>query len=370
MGASMDVVEEGDLVTALVFTFSGQPTSLAPSFVDDESGLGPPTLTVNDTLHTVLRERVLNGLSFLQALFQIEVDLQRTDAKYEAETPVEKDKINITAFSYGEPKEQHLHLSYDYFTRAMMAGEQPIDDTYRLFATLASAAREAAFQDRYIDSFRYSFLLLDALFGQGQFKKAGLTKAFKSDPELMAAITNAVTDYREDKARAATPTGIILRDKPSAEIIAEHLIERRGHYFHSNLSKPHAWKPDKQDEARDLAWLCIGINHELAAKYSAPMFEESLGQRHFDSAKKSGAILVLNVNYTFQNNDEETPRKGLTNINIPGTKVTRAMATDVAKNFINDFTERLPAGGLIHAVCVVADTGQPVFEFRLPKNLP
>lgn len=370
LGARMTLVADGDMVSALKFTFTGQPVTLAPALAAPDKPGQPPKITVNDPLQTALRQQVRNGFSFIQALFPIQVAFDRMDAEYEGETSVETDAIAISHFSYGEVDNSPLTLTYDLFTRAMMAAEKPYDEQYRLFATLTGYAREASKEARYIDAFRYYFLILDAFFSDGQFKKVGLQKAFKSHPALMDAIKSASVDFREDRTRPATPSGTFLRGAPIPEEIADHLIERRGHYFHNNRRKAGAWNPDKQDEARDLSWLCSMICFYLSEKYSAPMFAEELGPRHFAEATKSGAIIVLRIDYTYVNDDGGEPRQGRTNINVPGTKVTRKMATEMTQNFVQTFIESQPASSLMHAICRDTKSGQPIFEIRYPPELP
>lgn len=148
LGARMTLVSDGDMVSALKFTFTGQPTTLAPALADPDKPGQPPKITVNDPLQTMLRQQVRNGFSFMQALFPVQVAFDRTDAEYEGETLEENDAIAISHFSYGEADDRPLVLTYDYFTRAMMAAEKPYDERYRLFATLTSYAREASKEAR------------------------------------------------------------------------------------------------------------------------------------------------------------------------------------------------------------------------------
>lgn len=366
----MELIGDAETVSALLFTFTDQPTSLAPTITDHDGSSDPPTITVNDPLHSRLRQQVRNGFSFIQAMFHVRVAFDQTEAEYEAQTPDEEASIGISRFTYGNSDNCKLSLTYDYLTRAMMAADKPLDETFGLFATLNNFAREASNESRYIDAFRYYFLLLDTLFGDGQFKKVGLEKAFKASPRLIDAIRAAASDFREDRSRPSTPTGVFLREKRSPESIAEHLIERRGHYFHSNRKKPAAWSPERQDEARDLSWLCAMTCFYLSDEYSAPMFADELAPRHFDEAAKSGAIIMLIIDYTYIDDDGSPARKGRTNINIPGTKVTRKTATSVTQDFVKHFIETMPASSLMHVLCRQADTGKPIFEIKYAQELP
>ena len=370
LGARMTLVADGDMVSALKFTFTGQLTTLAPTLTERDNQGQSPKITVNDPLHTLLRQQVRNGFSFIQALFPVQVAFDRTDAEYEGETPEETDAIAISRFTYGEADDRPLALTYDFFTRAMMAAEKPYDERYRLFATLTGYAREASKEGRYIDAFRYYFLILDAFFSDGKSRTVDLKRAFKGYSVLMDAIEAAKADFRQDRTRPDTLTATFLRGSPTPEEIAEHLIERRGHYFHSNRRKPGAWSPDRQDEARDLSWLCSMICFHLSEEYSAPMFAEEFGPRHFAEATKSGAIIVLRIDYTYVDDDGGEQKPGRMNINMPGTKVTRKMATEMTQNFIQNFIETQPASSLMHAICREEKSGKPIFEIRYPQYLP
>jgi hypothetical protein len=369
-GGRMRMIAQGETVTALEFTFAGQPVTIAPTVSPIATGPATQSITINDPVHAALVDKVANGISLLGALFALELDCQRSEAEYIAETDAERDQIAIHSFSYGTRADEPLNLTYDFVTRAMMAAEQPLSNDHRLFAALHSASREATKQARYIDSFRYSFLLLDALFSHGQFKKAALEKAFEASTVLMTAIKTAVAKYREDNGRRPTGTGIFLRSSPSPQQVSKYLIERRGHYFHGNQLKPAAWQPHKQEEARDLAHLCIGICFELSGRFSEPIFAEENSRRHFSEAKASGAIMTMIVDYTFRHEGKEQDQKDRLSINMPGTKVTRLMATEAAKQFLIIFTEEHPERSLMHVLGRNAVNGESIFEIKLPPALP
>lgn len=363
----MTLIAEGEMVTALEFSFTGQPTSLAPTL--SPPGPETPSLNINDTLHTALIEKVANGASLLGAQFAVELDLQRSEASYIAETDAEKSEIAVSRFAYDEKSNQPISLPYDMVTRAMMAAEQPLIGDHRLFAALHAAARQAIEQGRYIDSFRYSFLVFDALFSQGQFKKRELEKAFRSSVSFMNAIRGALAEYSGMMGRKQSVTSAIVQAKPTPEEFSDHLIERRGHYFHSNQQKSSAWQPHQQDEACDLAFLSVAIALQLSSTFAEPMFEEGLTLRHFDEARSSGAIVVLRIEYTFvDDGGKDKPQGAILNYNAPGTKVTRALATGIMKSFMNDFTAKHVGESLISARCT--NNGAVIFEIAFRKDLP
>lgn len=100
-------------------------------------------------------------------------------------------------------------------TRALMAAET--SDGPRFQATLAKSARNALFSKVYIDSFRYSFLLIEAMFGEGQFKSAGLRAALKGNAAFIASVQAAVADLMPPKQAGNLDTEALLARKPSPE---------------------------------------------------------------------------------------------------------------------------------------------------------
>jgi hypothetical protein len=101
------------------------------------------------------------------------------------------------------------------------------------------------------------------------------------------------------------------------------------------------------------------------------MFAEELGARHFAEATKSGAIIVLRIDYTYVDDDGDgKPKQARTNINMPGTRVTRKMATEITQNFVQNFIESQPASSLMHAICREEKSGQSIFEIRYSQELP
>src|SRR5690606_4491986 len=125
-----------------------------------------------------------------------------------------------------------LPLSFDMFTRAIMAAEKY--DGPRFEATLVGSARKALETQGFINSFRYSFLLIESLYGKGQFKKEGLQAALKTDQEFRDIVEFAIKDMIPAKDDHSSDTAKLFATKPTADDLINHLIEKRGFYFHGN----------------------------------------------------------------------------------------------------------------------------------------
>jgi hypothetical protein len=155
-----------------------------------------------------------------------------------------------------------------------------------------------------------------------------------------------------------------LAASPRAEAVVDHLVEKRGFYFHGNVKRKNAWQPHKQETAEALALLSLEIAMLISHAAAAPMFDETFSQRHFDDAKRVGAIMTMSVRFRFREPDDILDRNESMNISVPGTKATPRMAVYVAKNFLARFEEVAPFAELKSATCTVKETGQKVFDIR------
>ena len=80
--------------------------------------------------------------------------------------------------------------------------------------------------------------------------------------------------------------------------------------------------------------------------------------------------MTMIVDYTFRHEGKEQDQKDRLSINMPGTKVTRLMATEAAKQFLIIFTEEHPERSLMHVLGRNAVYGVSIFEIKLPPALP
>ena len=225
-------------------------------------------------------------------------------------------------------------------------------------------ARREILQERYIDSFRYSFLLIESIYGDGKYKAAQLKDALKASTEFMSIVTNALKDRLLPKHPRNSDTEKLLSAFPTAEAAIDHLVEKRGFYFHGNVRRKNAWKPHEQETAEALCLLALHIAMLISHVAAAPMFDDSLSQRHFDNAKRVGAIMTMSINFVFHDPNDNFNRSGNVNIDIPGTKMTPKMAVNVAEHFLNRFKDMAPVGDLRSATGTVASTGQKVFDME------
>jgi hypothetical protein len=359
LGGQCRVIERSDgQAEALEVVFAGEPVSYAPS-IGRAPGNRFSTINIRDRRLIMLKRYLEDSIAFVECFHNIELATEEIEARYEAEYAAEEAQLPITSWKRGR-SDLPLHLTFDMFTRAFMAAEKSAGPRFE--TTLAASAREALVEERFIDSFRYSFLLIEALYGEGQFKKAGLVRALAGNAAFVAAIRAALRDPHPPGPPDNSPTATFLAGHPTVEDIIGHLVEMRGFYFHGNVQRKDAWKPNEQGTAKTLAFFAVGVVHQVTNQASAPMFAPELARRHFEDASKIGATIVFEVTYKFREPEENFSRGGKMDITTPGTKITPKQANYVAQEFLKYFENTLPAAALESAVCNTKGSSRKVFE--------
>lgn len=361
MGGDLRAVSKNKKVIAFEITFSGQSVQLAPAVETHEEADIKLTIAGRDRLLPVVKMQLEDAFAYLQCYCDVEILISEIEAKYSGETEEEENQIKIKSLK--SKREKHpLVLPYDLFTRAIMAAET--GKAPKLEANFLRMAQTEMLQERYIDSFRSSFLLIEALYGDGKYRAAQLKNTLKASAEFVSIVTNALKERMPARHHRNSDTEKLLSAFPKAEAVIDHLVEKRGFYFHGNVKRKNAWRPHEQEMAEALCLLSLNIAMLISQAAAAPMFDDSLSQRHLDNAKRVGAIMTLNVTYRFHDLSRNFNKKENITFDIPGTKVTPRMAVFVAKEFLNRFEDIAPIGELKSATCIVAGTGQEIFDIE------
>jgi hypothetical protein len=358
-GGKLRVIEEDGYAKAIELTFEKQPLEYAPHLQQHGEGETVATITGRDHRLIFVKRQLDDAATFLECIHDIELITDEIDANYEGETPEEEAKIVIKSLSTGRHNPA-LPLSFDMLTRAIMAADK--HDGPRFEATLAGSARKAVQAQEFINSFRYSFLLIESLYGEGQFKTAGLQATLKANQEFRNIVEFAIKDVIPAKDDHNSDTAKLLAAKPTADEVINHLVEKRGFYFHGNIKRKDAWKPDEQGAAASLSLLAIGIVTEISMKAADRMFNPEFEKRHFEDAISAGATIVFEIKFKFREPEEKFASEHKININMPGTKVTPRSAFAVAQHFLQLFQHNQPVSALSEAKCTVQGTGQKVFD--------
>lgn len=356
IGGTARLIEENEVIKAIEIKFVGQPIEYAPQ---TETDVAKSALSIAiDSPHLPsIEQQLSNLLSFLQCYFHVRIKAGEVSATFDAETLEEQDMIPIPAITYSRLNEK-TYIPFDMFFRASLAAEKEDGPVFE--ATLQDAARSAFFDKKYIDSYRYSFLYLEAVCGNGKFKKEQLVSEFLSNPSLTAAITHELSEYQIIPSKN-DETATLLQSKPSLKKIIEHLVEKRGFYFHGNKKHKQGWKPHEQAAAATLSEFALFIVQQLAGEAATLMFQPELSERYMATAKALGMIVKLTVQITYRRLDEVHNRTIEFNINTPGTKVTNEMAKQTLRESLQRFDHHEPQSKLIKVACIEQATNKQLF---------
>lgn len=364
-GGKCRVVEKDGYAVALELVFEKQPLEYAPNLEPLDDTTAVAAITGRDHRMGFVKRQLDHAATFLECIHDIGLKTDAIDAKYEGETPEEEAQIAVKGFSMGR-YEHALPLSFDMLTRAIMVAETK--DGPKFEAALAKDARKAIGEQEFINSFRYSFLLIESLYGEGQFKKAGLQAALKGNVEFAGIVEEATRDVIPAKDNRTSDTAKLLAMKPTVDQIIDHLVDKRGFYFHGNIKRKDAWKPDEQGAAEALALLSIGIVSRISMKAADPLFQDELNRRHFDDAMRVGARIVFQIKFKFREPEEKFDRRHQINIDMPGTKPTPRAAFAVAQHFLEVFQQNQPASALIEAECTLKGSEQKIFSLTFHSS--
>ena len=115
--------------------------------------------------------------TYIQLVGEIEFDATRTILYLEPETPQEEELSlpsgPIELVISGRPEKTPI-FNFQVFTAILWKCQGDVPTHLRFMGELKAMGRRSYRQGRFLDSFRFNFLLVDSLYGQGQFK----TKAF------------------------------------------------------------------------------------------------------------------------------------------------------------------------------------------------
>lgn len=369
VGGSKVTFEGGrDGITSLVITFEDQPLELAASLTPTNDGGAKAEINIPGNLQATARRTAQRFLDYATLYFVMDIDLDEPEIEYVPKN--EEERVAVKVFSFKSYRSRPTtHLPFSLLSQAFIAGEGIDDPSFP--AKLLNLSREALLNDQYIESFRYSFLLFEALYGEGKFHKAALTKAFSRNKDFIAAIQGARRTVANERPYIASPMNEYANGFSSASAFIDHLVDRRGFFFHANLARANPWHPAKQSEASPLADFCVLIANQLTRSFSREMFSKNVETRLWKNAELFEAIMSIKIDVEFidRNNIKRTQT---INVRAPGTKPTNQLAVYAHKNFLNWAEIELADSTLLSAIAIDQATGIELFRsgYFSPSSQP
>ncbi|MDE0033932.1 MAG: hypothetical protein OXU75_12480, partial [Deltaproteobacteria bacterium] len=233
MTGSLRPVTVDDRIVAFEISFGGQDTELAPALQEAEDDDVKAHIIGRDKLLPFVKMQIDDAFAYLQCYFDVDIATDEMEVRYIAESDDEERNIRIKSFKVSR-NEFTPTIPYDMFTRAMMAAERA--PAPRVESGLLKMARTELIQERYIDSFRYSFLLIEAIYGDGNFRTSQLKTVLKRSPDFSKIVSTALNERIPPKHHTTSDTERLLAGAVTVDTVIDHIVDKRGFYFHAVVS--------------------------------------------------------------------------------------------------------------------------------------
>ena len=225
-GGLFRVKTEEKKITAFEVEYSGKPSS--------HFGQKDGVISLDDRRLGRMRLFFARLKSFIQMESEANFDPTELCAHYDSETEVEKQEILVKkmAIEKGEDRRLRRPLDHAMLGAAVLASHSGGVEPPHFIGELKSMSRRSKREGRYVDSFRYSFLIVDTLYGKGQFKTDLLVKALSSSTEFVNALNEARQEFWLLKKEPRDETEKLLAGNCSPKDLIRHIVKQRGVYFH------------------------------------------------------------------------------------------------------------------------------------------
>lgn len=285
MDGQLSALKYSGRVTGFLVEIGNQNPNLSPSLKQAPEADVRAHIVGRDKLLPLVKTRIEDAFSYLQCYFNVEIDSGEVETEYIAEAEEEIQQIQVTSFKIGKNEVDPI-VPFEIFARAIMAAG--ISQSPKLESSFLQMARLELLKGRYIDSFRYSFLLIEAVYGGGKIKSSQLKQELNGNPNFVQVVMDAISERIKPYNRKQCDTENLLSAGAQVETIIDHIVDKRGFYFHGNVKKSKPWRPHEQEEAESLSLLAFAMASLIADEAARPMFDEVLVERQHEAAKGMG----------------------------------------------------------------------------------
>jgi hypothetical protein len=357
-GAVVELLKNDDEVTHIVVTFANQSVDLAPTMVTPDFEGTAAHIVMRDNLRDKARQIVNRFEHFLGIYHAVRINTNNVDVEFIPKTDHERFEMKVFNFSISTSVRKS-RATFSTVAQAFMASESTDDPSF--VTSFLQLARQASSERRYIDSFRYCFLLFESLYGNGKFKSVQLVDAMMSHREFTDIVMQTINDYMTDTLHQGSVSRALVESRRDSRTMIEYLIDRRGHYFHGNIKRADTWRPDQQEEAEPLSEFTMFLALGVANSMATAMFSPGIGARYFDNAKRFGAIMTILIRYKVRDEHDRVHDMTL-EMNTPGKVVTNELALRVQEEFVRWAQTEIHDSNLVSAIAIDKATGTELFH--------
>ena len=274
--------EDGKAV-ALEVEFAGTPS--------DHFRVEGGTIHLDDTRWTDMRPFFARLKSFLQLESEVNYNAVEVFANYDAESDEERQDIPMhkVVVTDGRSKKTRRLLDHAMLSAGVLYSYAGCIGVPAFIAELKSLSRRSEREGRFVDSFRYSFLIIDALYGHGKFRSKQLVDELSGSKSLVQALEAARTDAMHISEDSEDETSRLLRDGVSVKGLIAHVVKKRGQYFHGSkvLERTADWT---KQEARTLSDLMTLTTDRICREMVGEAHGEQFGKWYEDVCRRHGKV--------------------------------------------------------------------------------
>ena len=235
--------------------------------------------------------------SYLQCVSEIDFDPSEVSIDHIGETEEEKKQYPMCKMVMPTRKDRTAKNIIDPEILAATVFASCNDDTQapHFIGELKRMSRRSKREGRYVDSFRYDFLIMETLYGKGQFKTKQLADAMKSEKNFLdiLQIAKKQTSITSETPRDETET--LICSSCSSEDLVDHIIKMRGYYFHGRkrMIARRDWRLD--DKARTLCIFSNSTTDMVLQELTSHIYEDGSGKQYEECAKTQGMVTILEL---------------------------------------------------------------------------
>ena len=231
--------------------------------------------------------------SYLQCVSEIDFDPQEVYAHYLGETEEEKKQILMYKMVISKPEERTT-IDHEILAAAVFSSYNDDNQAPYFLGELKRMSRRSKRERRYVDSFRYDFLIMETLYGKGKFKTKQLADAMKSEKQFLDILQRAKEQTSLRIATIKDETETLICSSCSSEDLVDHIIKMRGYYFHGN--KRMTGRRDRRvDEALTLCNFSNYTTSMVLQELTSHIYEYDSWKQYEECAKREGMITELDL---------------------------------------------------------------------------
>ena len=288
-GGTFKIVQKNGKAIAFRVEFSGKPSDVF-SVVDGIQ-------SVTDFRWNEIRRFYVRLKSYLQCVTEIDFDPTEVYAHYIGETDDEKKQIPLykMAITRGEGRRTKKILDHEIVAAAVFASYKDDVQAPYFIGELKRMSRRSKREGYYVDSFRYDFLIIETLYGKGNFKSKQLEDSLKSEKQLLDILMTAKERTKLTIETIKDDTDTLIVSSCSAEDLVKHIVRKRGYYFHGTkrMIRSDNWNIE---EARILSVFSNTVTDMILEKLTSDIYDDTSWKQYEECARSQRMVTKLELN--------------------------------------------------------------------------